>query len=218
TASGPHPTTTSGQWRRRPAARNPATWWTAAVAVLLVTALALFVFRGEGGGGAPNRGHGGPPPDSFLYTVDTGVGTGGVAGSAQPGEDSRGSVPSPGWEGKNTLAFLERTGPNSRIHAATLGNQAKVRAGHPIDRPPGPPQSPAGQGVAFLGQVGEVNQLFVMSRNGQRKRPLTHLPAGLSDPAWSRDAHRIYFAQNVATGGSRLAAIDVKSGKRKFLT
>src|SRR5438132_2429025 len=85
TAAGPPPSTASGQWRRRPAGRNPATWWTAGVAVLLVAALALFVFRGGEGGGAPSRGHGGPPPNSFLYTLDTGVGTGGLAGSAQRG-------------------------------------------------------------------------------------------------------------------------------------
>jgi TolB protein len=58
----------------------------------------------------------------------------------------------------------------------------------------------------------------VMSRNGRRQRQLTRLPAGLSDPAWSRDAHSVYFVVNVPTGGARLAVIDVKSGKRKLLT
>ena len=69
-----------------------------------------------------------------------------------------------------------------------------------------------------MGRVGGINQLFVMSRNGRRQRQLTRVPGGLSDPVWSRDAHRVYFVVNVPTGGTRLAVIDVKSGKRKLLT
>src|SRR5207244_8603080 len=175
-----------------------------AVAVLLVTALALFVFRGEGGGGAPNRGHGGPPPDSFLYTVDTGVGTGGVAGSAQPGEDIRGSVTSPGWEDTKTLAFVERTGARTDIDVATLGNKGKVRGVHSIITLSGSLShlawAPDRKRLAFVRTTAGHSVIQSVGPSGGGLRSLADPALGARDPSYAPDNGRS-IAYEASQGG-----------------
>src|SRR3954452_23181617 len=59
-----------------------------------------------------------------------------------------------------------------------------------------PDWSPDGQRVAFVHRVGDLNDIYVMNRDGSRKRRLTTTPEREYDPDWSPDGGRIAFGSN----------------------
>jgi serine/threonine-protein kinase len=198
-AAGP----AASQWRRKPLARNPATWWTVGVAAVIITALVLFLV---GGGGASHRATG-PPPESVLYTLDTGAGAGGSPGSVQAADDVRGAATSPGWGDESTLAFVERDGNATDIDVATLRNNGNVRVQHQIKLTGSISHltwSPDQTRIAFVRTTSGHSAIQSVGKAGGGLKSLADFAVGARDPAYAPNNGRV-----IAFEGSRGGAYQI---------
>ena len=70
--------------------------------------------------------------------------------------------------------------------------------------------SPNGRRVVFTSLIRDVPQIFVVRRDGSRRRALTHHFAGQSFwPIWSPDSRRIAFSRTVGPKGDRRGVVMV---------
>jgi hypothetical protein len=189
----------SEQWRRRPLARNPATWLTVGVAAAVITAVALFLM----GGGTKDKGGVVSPPATILYTLGTGVGQGGTPGQLRPAEGVRGTATSPGWGAdEGTLAFVERSGDQTTIDVGTLGNRGQVRGVRSILRVTGSIShltwSPDGKRLAYVRTDGGISAIWSVGPSGNGQTQLADQPLGARDPAYApNDGRSIAYEGSV---------------------
>jgi serine/threonine-protein kinase len=182
----------SEQWRRRALARNPATWWIVGVAAVVITALVLFLFLG-GGDGTSGRAAG-PPPESYLYTLETGVGAGGTPGALQRADAVRGTAASPGWSDEQTLAFVERSGSVVNVDVATLGNKGKIRVQRQFKLSGSISHltwSPDGSRLAFVRTAAGHSSVESIGPAGGGLKTLADPAGGARDPAYAPNDGRV---------------------------
>ncbi len=79
-----------------------------------------------------------------------------------------------------------------------------------------PRWSPDGQTIAFLSERSGWNEVWLIGRDGQNLRQLTHLGLDVADIAWSPDGARLACTLNRG-GAFELALLDARSGEATTL-
>jgi serine/threonine-protein kinase len=208
----------SEQWRRRPLARNPATWWTVGVAAVVITALVLLLMGGDGS----EVSGGGSHPATILYTLGTGVGQGGTPGTLRPAEGVRGAATSPGWADEGALAFVEQSGDQTTIDMGTLGNNGQVRGVRSVVRVTGSIShltwSPDGKRLAFVRTSGGISAIFSVGPSGNGEQQLAGQALGARDPAYSPNDGRSIAYEGSVGNHVQIYAMSQNGANQRALT
>lgn len=119
------------------------------------------------------------------------------------------------------IAFVSLIAGSPRIYVRRLtGGPARVVAtgGDAL----APAWSPDGRRLAYVniaytnGLTGD-NSVYVMTRDGSRRRLVSEEPGVANDPAWSPDGKRIAFANDI-NESSELYVVDLDGTHRRRLT
>jgi serine/threonine-protein kinase len=191
---GPGTTSPSGTWRRKSAARSPATWWTVAVAALVVVALALFLFKG---GSSPGPEHGAARGNA-LYLFETNVGVGGSPGVLKKIQPI-GSALGPGWNPNTTedFALLEHRASTWYVDVGqSKGNRPKILKHLRVPTHGSLSHltwSTDGVHLAYVRTEQSTPEIDEMSRGGSNRMTLSAMLLGSRDPAYAPDGGVLAF-------------------------